>query len=465
MHTLRPQLCDPPAGAEGRHPPDPGAARSQEARDHDDLHARRHRDPARGGQPAGETAARVGPPRGALRPGGRRHLPHPWARLAQGPARSPEPGPAQGHVGHRAVPQRGAGWACLALARDVVPTGSPTTRAVTAIARSARPAPHDAGFRRARPICCRWSTTTWSSRCRRRSPTSRTRTRPWSTGCCSTWPPRRCCTIAADPEAPGCKHRRHLVLHTWGSALTHHPHVHGIVPAAGWRRTASAGWRASPASSSPCACCRGCSGGASSKSSSRCIARRLQFFGEHAALGRRQRLRPLARTASPVRVGRLCQAPVRRTRGGAGAICRATRTGSRSPTAARRHGRARRDLRLEGLPGQGQDASQDDDARCSRVTCGAFCCTSCPGGFPSAFATTDCSPNGSPQGQPGAERASCSTQCPAGPFAHPDSGAEIDHAKALLRLPALAAAAMLFLQTFVRGEDGSAAPPREPCAL
>jgi hypothetical protein len=24
-----------------------------------------------------------------------------------------------------------------------------------------------------------------------------------------------------------------LVLHTWGSALTHHPHVHGIVPGGG----------------------------------------------------------------------------------------------------------------------------------------------------------------------------------------------------------------------------------------
>jgi len=23
------------------------------------------------------------------------------------------------------------------------------------------------------------------------------------------------------------------VLHTWGSALTHHPHVHGIVPGGG----------------------------------------------------------------------------------------------------------------------------------------------------------------------------------------------------------------------------------------
>jgi integrase len=34
---------------------------------------------------------------------------------------------------------------------------------------------------------------TWSSRCRPRLPTSRTRTRPRCTACCSTSPPRRCC--------------------------------------------------------------------------------------------------------------------------------------------------------------------------------------------------------------------------------------------------------------------------------
>ena len=128
--------------------------------------------------PLEKLPARIGRRRGARRPGGRRHLPHPWARLAQGSARPPEPGPAQGHVGHRAVPQRGAGWTRLALRGLRHRPRSPTTRAATAIARSARPAPHDAGSRRARPICCRWSTTTWSSRCRRRSPTSPTRTRP-----------------------------------------------------------------------------------------------------------------------------------------------------------------------------------------------------------------------------------------------------------------------------------------------
>jgi hypothetical protein len=40
-------------------------------------------------------------------------------------------------------------------------------------------------------------------------------------------------TIAADPKHLGAAIGATLVLHTWGSALTHHPHVHGIVPGGG----------------------------------------------------------------------------------------------------------------------------------------------------------------------------------------------------------------------------------------
>src|SRR5258708_35541151 len=38
-------------------------------------------------------------------------------------------------------------------------------------------------------------------------------------------------TIAADPKHLGARIGTTLVLHTWGSPLTHHPHVHGTVPA------------------------------------------------------------------------------------------------------------------------------------------------------------------------------------------------------------------------------------------
>jgi len=40
-------------------------------------------------------------------------------------------------------------------------------------------------------------------------------------------------TIAADPRHLDAQIGVTLVLHTWGSALTHHPHVHGIVPGGG----------------------------------------------------------------------------------------------------------------------------------------------------------------------------------------------------------------------------------------
>src|SRR5437868_5740657 len=40
-------------------------------------------------------------------------------------------------------------------------------------------------------------------------------------------------TIAADPKHLGARVGVLSVLHTWGSALTHHPHVHMIVPGGG----------------------------------------------------------------------------------------------------------------------------------------------------------------------------------------------------------------------------------------
>jgi predicted RNA-binding Zn-ribbon protein involved in translation (DUF1610 family) len=40
-------------------------------------------------------------------------------------------------------------------------------------------------------------------------------------------------TIAADPKHLGARIGATLVLHTWGSSMTHHPHVHGVVPGGG----------------------------------------------------------------------------------------------------------------------------------------------------------------------------------------------------------------------------------------
>jgi hypothetical protein len=41
------------------------------------------------------------------------------------------------------------------------------------------------------------------------------------------------CKIAADPRHLGARIGITAVLHTWGSALTHHPHIHMIVPGGG----------------------------------------------------------------------------------------------------------------------------------------------------------------------------------------------------------------------------------------
>src|SRR5213079_3675922 len=40
-------------------------------------------------------------------------------------------------------------------------------------------------------------------------------------------------TIAADPKHLSARIGITSVLHTWGSAMTHHPHVHMIVPGGG----------------------------------------------------------------------------------------------------------------------------------------------------------------------------------------------------------------------------------------
>jgi hypothetical protein len=40
-------------------------------------------------------------------------------------------------------------------------------------------------------------------------------------------------TIAADPKRLGARVGLTSVLHTWGSALTHHPHIHMVIPGGG----------------------------------------------------------------------------------------------------------------------------------------------------------------------------------------------------------------------------------------
>ncbi len=93
-------------------------------------------------------------------------------------------------------------------------------------------------------------------------------------------------TIAADPRYLGARIGATLVLHTWGSALTHHPHVHGIVPGGGLASDGKTWVACRPGFFLPV------------RVLSRLFRRRfleelqrmheggkLQFFGEHARLG------------------------------------------------------------------------------------------------------------------------------------------------------------------------------------
>ena len=123
-------------------------------------------------------------------------------------------------------------------------------------------------------------------------------------------------TIAADPKHLGADVGATLVLHTWGSALTHHPHVHGIVPGGGLAIDDQRWVHCRP-------------GFLPVRVLSRLFRRRfleqleqahragqLQFFGEHAPLAGAQAF-AMARADARLRMGGLCQAPVCRTRGGA----------------------------------------------------------------------------------------------------------------------------------------------------
>ena len=110
-------------------------------------------------------------------------------------------------------------------------------------------------------------------------------------------------TIAADPKRLGVRIGFTSVLHTWGSAMTHHPHVHMIVPGGGIARDGTR-W----ISSRPDyllavkVLSRLFRRRMLEMLSSAYDAGRLQFFGEHAHLAHKPAfkswLRPLYRSKS-----------------------------------------------------------------------------------------------------------------------------------------------------------------------
>ena len=118
-------------------------------------------------------------------------------------------------------------------ARSARTRRSPITPVATGIAPNARVPPRRNGSPSARPSCCRCRTITWYSRFPRRSADIAYQNKAAIYGILFKASAEALITIAADPKHLGARIGVLSVLHTWGSALTHHPHVHMIVPGGG----------------------------------------------------------------------------------------------------------------------------------------------------------------------------------------------------------------------------------------
>ena len=91
--------------------------------------------------------------------------------------------------------------------------------------------------------------------------------------------------IAADPRHLGAEIGGVAVLHSWGQAMQHHPHVHCIVPGGGLSPDRRRWIACPPGSSCRSRCSAACSGGSSSSASPGAFADGgLRFFGDLAPL-------------------------------------------------------------------------------------------------------------------------------------------------------------------------------------
>ncbi len=157
-------------------------------------------------------------------------------------------------------------------------------------------------------------------------------------------------TIAADRRHLGARIGITAVLHTWGSAMTHHPHIHMIVPGGGISLDGTHWVSSRPAFLLPVRVL--------SKLFRRLFltrllelhtAGRLAFFGDHAGLRERTRLHAPHRTAAEEELGGLRKATIWRARGGArlSVALHPPRRHLKPPADLAR--RKRRDLPLQGL--------------------------------------------------------------------------------------------------------------------
>ena len=138
-------------------------------------------------------------------------------------------------------------------------------------------------------------------------------------------------TIAADPKHLGARIGTTLVLHTWGSALTHHPHVHGIVPGGGLRRMPTVG-ACKPGFFLPVRVLSRLFRRRFLEELRTPIGRSVAVFWRAYRSHRGRRLRQLARTAAGSASGLSTPSARSQDRRPYWPICRATPIGSPSPT-------------------------------------------------------------------------------------------------------------------------------------
>ena len=126
------------------------------------------------------------------------------------------------------------GGASSTAAQSAVATTSPSIPAATGIAPPARGMPRGAGWRRRPPVSCRYRTSISSSPCRRPSPGSPSRTVASCSRSCSAPPPRPSPPSPPTPGASASASAAPPSSHTWNQRLEFHPHLHCVVPNAGF---------------------------------------------------------------------------------------------------------------------------------------------------------------------------------------------------------------------------------------
>ena len=228
-----PQFRHPSAGAEGRYPRDPGPARAQAARDHRAVCPGGHRNPARGDQSA---RARCSPRRAAV-------MERPALEVAD-IFRAHGPAWRQAQHGHLSLGQLKV-MSAIEQCRSAALGG----HVLRCDACEHTEIAYNSCRNRHCPKCQASAARRWlEARQNDLLPVEYYHvvfTLPAPIAALAWYnkaviyrllfevAAETLCTIAADPKHLGARIGATLVLHTWGSALTHHPHVHGIVPGGG----------------------------------------------------------------------------------------------------------------------------------------------------------------------------------------------------------------------------------------